>query len=191
MAGDESPQLTDTNIFLTAAVTEFAFLESRFGFQRATSGPLSISYENGAHYVSITLDQLNEVQIWFGRCGTDDLPGDYSLETGDLLQLPCASSWRWDGAQDGIGGWLAQLANLLELCADAGLFSDASTIKAMKAGRDSNIAVWHRHERERPLREKAARAWQSKDYQAVVDALRGVSLTEREARRFQYAIKQI
>lgn len=181
----------DIGAFTEAVQTGFAFLESRFGFRRIDPQPSgSIRYATGTHYVSIALDRRQEVQMQIGRRGIDDVPGGYSFETGDLVQLECAKTWQWVSVPGHVH-WVSQLAGLLEGCIAAGLFDTPSVLEGMKSRRDGEIAAWHRDERERPIRLKASAAWEDKNYKAVAEALSDIkaSLTESEARRLRYSLK--
>lgn len=192
MADKGTSQMTgDIDAFTEAVRTEFAFLESRCGFRRNDLQPsVSIRYETDAHYVSIALDRRQEVQMQFGRRGVEDIVDGYSFETGDLIQLECAKTWHWV-SEPGPVHWVSQLAGLLEGCIAAGLFDTPSVLEAMKNRRNDEIAAWHRDERERPIRLKAAAAWDEKNYKAVAEALSDIkpSLTESEARRLRYSLK--
>ena len=185
--------------FQGAVIDAFKFLESRYGFSRLTSRPdrntLLIRYETRTLYVILAYGPpAYEPEMSFGRHGVDDVPGAYSFEAGDLIQLDCCASWQWSKSYPNhIVGLVSEFARLLAACGSSCLSGDPITYGEMKSRRDKLISEWKRDELDKAHRSKVSAAWERKDYKAVVELLAefGKDLSDLDRRRLQFAMARV
>lgn len=162
-------------LFEAAALENFTFLEQEFGFSKSVSRPnqqsVIVRYESAVAFVNLMFGPpAYGPEMSFGRLGIDDMPGAYSLEAGDLIQLNACRGWsNSDKHTDPITRQVAWFASLLAECGRPCLNGDSPIYSEMKARRDADVANWHREMREKARASKSNAAWEAKDYQAFVD----------------------
>jgi hypothetical protein len=187
-------------LFEEAAKRYFHYLEIDFDFGRPQSQRIGhaslVRFESARVYVSLRYGPPSfEVKMRFGRIGIDDKPDAYAFDQGDLQLLECCQGWKWtaDGGER-IETDVAWFAKMLGDCGRLCLLGDSTIYEEMKVRRDAAVVKWRHEEKLRPLQEKLARAWVSKEYVEVFDLLTrlqalGKSLTPLEQKQFEYARK--
>jgi hypothetical protein len=178
----ESPEMTQDSpnpsvVFEAAVFENFTFLEQEFGFSKSVSRPnqqsVIVRYENRTIYVNLMFGPpAYEPEMSFGRLGIDDVPGSYSLEGGDLIQLGTCRDWSNNNKHSGsVTGRVVLFASLLNECGRPCLNGDSPVYSEMKARRDAAVSIWHREMRDKARASKSNAAWEAKDYQAFIDLL--------------------
>jgi hypothetical protein len=180
--------------FEMAASDSFRYLEQRYGFVRSTLRPsvniIILRYENASIYVNAMYGPpAYEAEMSFGRRDIDDVPGGYSFEVGDLIQLETCRDWQSKSVSGGIEEQVAWLASMLEGCGQKCLVGDQSVYSEMKERRDRLAAEWRRQEEAAALSRSIDAAWRRKDYKKIVElcADYGGALGALEEGRLRYA----
>lgn len=186
--------LDKSSQFEEAVVDSFKVLEVKYGFERRVSRPdrntLLIRYETPSLYVALSYGPpAYEAEMAFGRRGVDDVPGAYSFEAGDLIQLDDCNNWQCNkNYPTPLVGLVAEFARLLAGCGSECLAGNPKIFNQMKDRRNKLIAEWKRDERTKGVRSKIATAWSAKDYKGVVDLYSLIDdLSELDKKRLHFA----
>lgn len=180
--------------FEVAASDSFRFLEQRYGFSKSTLRPntnsVILRYESASIYVNVMYGPpAYEPEMSFGRRGIDDVPGGYSFEVGDLVQLEICRDWQSKPGSGGIDGQVAWLASMLQDCGKECLVGDQSVYSDMKTRRGLLVAEWLHQEQYGALSRSIDAAWRDKDYKKIVDLCANYSgtLGDLNRKRLRYA----
>lgn len=174
MSDGKGNMLNNPDLFESAVAACFSFLEQDYGFTKQVTRPthqsVFVRYENAALYVNVMFGPpAYEPEMSFGRLQVDDVPGAYSFEAGDLIQLTsCLSKISNPGLAEQIANQVAFLASCLRECGRPCLGNDSTVYIEMKARRDAAIADWHQDERNKATASQIEAAWNAKDYKAVI-----------------------
>lgn len=191
--------LEPTALFESAVSESFTFLEQEYGFSRSTLRPnehsVLVRYENSLLYVNLMFGPpAYESEMSFGRLGLDDVPGRYSFEAGDLIQLPGCRGWKSNAvSSDKITGQVAWLASLLRECGRLGLLNDLAFFNEMRSRREAMVAEWQRDERNSARANKIAAAWEARNYKDVVDLCSSYegTLSNVDQKRLEFSRRRV
>lgn len=184
--------------FEAAASDSFRFLEQTYGFSKSTLRPnrnsVILRYESTSIFVNVMYGPpAFEPEMSFGRRGIDDIPGAYSFEAGDLVELEICRDWQSKPGSGGIEGQVAWLASMLKDCGKECLAGDQSVYHDMKKRRDRLVAEWRHQEHYGALSRNIDAAWRNKDYKRIVDLCANHSgpLGNLDSERLRYAQSRV
>lgn len=182
--------------FRRAVNKHFAFLCQR-GFSKpeeSNFGVWDCCLKYSSSSVSITVSYGPpefHAELGFQKKSTSTPENNFGL--GDLIMAGHRpESWVAEAGTIGIESEVSWLASAIHAVENHLCSGDMTFYEMLASNRQSRTAQWHRKENLAVLRNKAAKAWEEKNWKQIVSIYQSITpeLTAVEAKRLSYAEKK-
>lgn len=185
--------------FAEAALSAFSFLSSQYDFHLVKVEPTFVRYESPILFVNIYHGRGSfELGFEIGLLEKDSAQKESAFSLGDVLDLleireETGYTFLQASTVERVKTLVPTLATLVQNYADpvlrseAGVFDRLTYLQSKKS--DELLKEWSLRE----VREKAAKAWQERNYSELASLYESISedLTAAESKKLEYAKKQL